>query len=230
MQIVFVFTGSSMKYKLPMIFHKLILIILGVKIKVRGSVSKKKPLILVGNHISYLDILILGSLYPICFIAKHEIKNWFFFGFLARMQNSIFIERKNARTLDSIKKIHNKVNENFAIVLFPEGTTGTGKSILNFKSSLFRIFETSNILRLQNFSLCYTHINSMPIDRRLMPSIAWYGNMNMVKHLKNLLSFSSINASVNFIPEQDITGLNRKAIAALSLEKVKKGFYFEFKE
>ena len=85
MQIVFVFTGSIMKYKLPMIFHKLILIILGVKIKVRGSVSKKKPLILVGNHISYLDILILGSLYPICFIAKHEIKNWFFFGFLARM-------------------------------------------------------------------------------------------------------------------------------------------------
>ena len=63
-----------------------------------------KPLILVGNHSSYLDIIILGSILPACFVAKSEIRGWFFFGFLAKLQSSIFIDRRNLRTLESLKK------------------------------------------------------------------------------------------------------------------------------
>ena len=84
---------------IPIIFHKALLKILGIKVKLIGKKTSIRPLILAGNHTSYIDIIILGSIMPICFIAKQEIKSWFLFGFLAKMQNTIFIKRKNFKTL-----------------------------------------------------------------------------------------------------------------------------------
>jgi len=91
---------------IPIIFHKVLLKILGVKVKLIGKKAYIRPLILAGNHTSYIDIIILGSIMPICFIAKQEIKSWFLFGFLAKMQNTIFIKRKNFKTLENIKSIN----------------------------------------------------------------------------------------------------------------------------
>ena len=91
---------------IPIIFHKALLKLLGVKVKLIGEKTSLRPLILAGNHTSYIDIIILGSLMPICFIAKQEIKSWFLFGFLAKMQNTIFIKRKNFKTLENIKNIN----------------------------------------------------------------------------------------------------------------------------
>jgi len=188
-----------------------------------------RPLILAGNHTSYLDIIILGSIMPICFIAKEEIKNWFLFGFLAKMQNTIFIKRKNYKTLESLKSINRELDTKIAIVLFPEGTTNTGKKTLKFKSSLFNLFENNTTLRLQNFSLCYTHVNDMPIDNRTRPQVSWYGDMNIVSHLLNFLKVSCINVTVVFHPVFSLKGLDRKRISIASIEQVKKGISLAFK-
>jgi len=197
--------------------------ILGVKIRLIGEKTDLRPLVLVGNHTSYLDIIILGSIMPVCFIAKEEIKKWFLFGFLAKMQNTIFINRKNYKTLESLNKINNNLNTKSAIVLFPEGTTNTGKKILKFKSSLFNLFENNNILRLQNFSLCYTHVNTMPIDNRTRPQISWYGDMNIINHLSNLLNLSSINTTIVFHPVSPAETNNRKDLASYSINQIRKG-------
>ena len=69
---------------------------------------------------------------PISFVAKSEISKWFLFGFLAKMQNTVFITRKSFKTKETLKKINKKLNSNYALVLFPEGTTNSGKKILNF--------------------------------------------------------------------------------------------------
>ena len=224
-QMLFVLIKSDLRFSLPKVFHKKLLSILGVGVNVYGNPANAKPLFLVGNHTSYLDIVILGSLFPICFIAKEEIRKWFLFGLLAKLQNSIFINRRNTKILEAIKKINKNIGKSFAIVLFPEGTTSNGKKILNFKSSLFSIFEQDALLALQNFSLCYTHINGLPIDNRLRPIISWYGDMSMLNHLKALINQKSINASIVFHPLMKTTGLNRKEISLLSREQVKKGFY-----
>ena len=208
---------------IPIIFHKVLLKVLGVKVKLIGKKTSIRPLILVGNHTSYIDIIILGSIMPICFIAKQEINSWFLFGFLAKMQNTIFIKRKNFKTLENIKNINKDLDSKSAIVLFPEGTTNSGKKILNFKSSLFNLFESNNTLRLQNFSLCYTHVNNMPIDNRTRPQISWYGDMNIISHLSNLLKFSCINTTVVFHPMSSIKNMSRKAIAISSIKQVIKG-------
>ena len=167
MQFLFILIKSRLRYILPVYFHKFVLKILGIKLYLKGKPSDLKPLILVGNHSSYLDIIILSSIFPICFVAKSEIKSWFFFGFLAKLQNSIFIDRRNLRTLESLKKVSDSLSGQFATIIFPEGTTNDGKKILKFRTSLFKIFEDNPTLRLQNFSLCYTHINNMPVDNRL---------------------------------------------------------------
>ncbi len=221
----YAFVKLNIKYKIyiPLIFHRIILKVLGIKIKTVGARTSLRPLVLIGNHTSYLDIIVLGSIMPICFIAKEEIKGWFLFGFLAKMQNTIFIERKNYKTLESLKSINKQLDPNSAIVLFPEGTTNTGKKILGFKSSLFNLFEDNNILRLQNFSLCYTHVNTMPIDNRTRPQISWYGDMNIISHLSNILKFSCINATVVFNPILSIEGLDRKSISVSSINQVKQG-------
>ncbi len=224
-QIFFISVKSKLRYLLPKTFHKKLLSILGVHLNVQGEPANRKPLFFVGNHISYLDIVILGSVYPICFIAKEEIRKWFLFGFLAKLQNSIFINRKNFKTLETIKKINKEIGKSFAIVLFPEGTTSNGKDILDFKTSLFSLFERDSILALQNFSLCYTHINGLPIDNRNRPLVSWYGDMNMLNHLKNLIKLKSIRAKLVIHPLMKTKGLNRKEICSLSRIEVKEGFY-----
>ena len=80
------------------------------------------------NHSSYLDIIILGSVLPVCFVAKSEIKGWFLFGLLASLQNSIFIDRRNLKAFESLNKVTKNLSANFAMIIFPEGTTNNGKS------------------------------------------------------------------------------------------------------
>ena len=229
--IQYILVKIKLRYRIyiPIIFHKILLRILGIKVKLIGQKISKRPLILVGNHTSYIDIIILGSIMPICFIAKNEIKSWILFGFLAKLQNTIFIKRKNIKTLESIKNINKDLDSESAIVLFPEGTTNSGKKVLNFKSSLFNLFENNNTLRLQNFSLCYTHVNNMPIDNRTRPQISWYGDMNIITHLLNFLKLSSVNASVVLHPAMSIKGLDRKAISMTSIKQVKEGIVLAFK-
>ena len=140
-QILFILLKSKVRFFVPLVFHKFLLRILGIQLVISGKPSEHKPLILIGNHCTYLDIIILGSIMPVCFVAKSEIKSWFFFGFLARLQNSIFIDRRNLKTLESLKKVSQSLSTNFAMIIFPEGTTNNGKNVLKFKTSLFKIFE-----------------------------------------------------------------------------------------
>jgi len=222
-QFLLILVKSNLRFFLPLIFHKFLLKILGIRLSIKGKPSERKPLILIGNHSSYLDIIILGSVLPVCFVAKSEIKGWFLFGTLASLQNSIFIDRRNFKALDSLKKISKNLSSNFAIIIFPEGTTNNGKRVLKFRASLFKIFEDDPTLGLQNFSLCYTHINSMPLDNRMRPNIAWYGEMSLITHLKRLLNYSSIGAMLQFHPTIVPHGVSRKIISEESREQVIKG-------
>ena len=222
-QVLLILIRSKFRFFLPLIFHKFLLKILGVKVEIMGSPSNHKPLILIGNHSSYLDIIILGSVLPVCFVAKSEIKGWFLFGLLASLQNSIFIDRRNLKAFDSLNKVTQNLSANFAIIIFPEGTTNNGKKVLKFKPSLFKIFEDDPTLGLQNFSLCYTHINSMPLDNRMRPFIAWYGDMSLITHLKRLLKYSTIRAKLKFHPNFIPRGMNRKNLSEESRKQVVKG-------
>ena len=186
--------------KIVQIFHKLLLWLVNINVEVVGERSLNNvPTLYVSNHLSYLDIPILGSILNGRFIAKNEISIWPIFGYLSKVGNTIFIDR-NLRFLKRNKSIiYDFISKGDSIILFPEGTTSDGIRVLKFKSSLLTSLEQKNIL-IQPIVINYKSINGMPLNRWLKPIIAWYGDMDLKPHLINVLKLFSIKAKITFLP------------------------------
>ena len=186
--------------KIVQTFHKLVLWLLNINVEVIGERSfDNLPTIFVSNHLSYLDIPVLGSILNGRFVAKNEISSWPIVGFLSKVGNTIFIDR-NLRFLKINKSIiFDYISRGDNVILFPEGTTSDGIRVLRFKSSLLTSLEQKNIL-IQPIVIKYQSINGMPLNRWLKPIIAWYGDMDLKPHLINILKLFSIKAKIIFLP------------------------------
>ena len=194
------FFSKKISQKIVQIFHQLVLWLVNISIDVIGERNlNNKPKLYVSNHLSYLDIPVLGSIINGRFIAKNDISNWPIIGLLSKVGNTIFINR-NLRFLKKNKSIiYDYISEGNNIILFPEGTTSDGIRVLNFKSSLFASLEQKNIL-IQPIVIKYISINGMPLNRWLKPIIAWYGDMDLKPHLINILKLSSIKIKIILLP------------------------------
>ena len=200
---IFIITrGLNLKIKddMPRLFHYGFLKLLNVRVNLYGTLKRDKPGLIISNHASWLDISILSSLTNICFIAKSEVSNWPVIGFLAKLQDTLFIERKANRAAIQKNEIMNFLSRGKKLVLFPEGTSSDGNRVLSFKSSLFSIGETEKSklgdYEFQAVTICYSGINGLPMSRSQRPNVAWWGNMNLFRHLWNLMSLSSIVITV----------------------------------
>ena len=184
---------------IPKFFHKLIVWLINIKIIKEGNIiNNGKGILFVSNHLSYLDIPILGSLLSAKFVAKQDISNWLFFGRLAKIGNTIFIKRKKKNIFEQKDIIRNEMDNGFKVILFPEGTTSDGVRVLKFKSSLFSSVEKKNYL-IQPVVIKYETINGLPLNRWLKPIIAWYGDMELKIHLSDILNLFSISTRVIFL-------------------------------
>ena len=215
----------SISKDIPRYFHKGFLKILNINIHLTGKISTEKPGLIVSNHASWLDISILSSLTNISFIAKSEVSSWPLFGFLAKLQDTLFIERKIIKAglqRDQIKKI---ISNGKRLVLFPEGTSSDGNRVLNFKSSLLSIVdskEDSKNYIIQPLTICYKKINGLPLSRSERPFIAWWGDMGLMGHLFNLIKLGRIDIYViAHIPIKNI--YDRKVVSHLAWKKVSYG-------
>lgn len=109
-----------------------------VKIESRGSLPKGG--VLVSNHMTYLDILVLCSLTPCVFVSKKEVARWPVFGSLARMAGTLFLNRSQRGDVARVgEEMQGLVRDGAMVVFFPEGTTSNGEDILPFKTSLFEV-------------------------------------------------------------------------------------------
>ena len=186
--------------KLVRIFHKLVLWLINIDVEVIGNRNLNNvPTLYVSNHLSYLDIPVLGSAINGRFIAKNEISNWPVIGYLSKVGETIFTNR-NLRFLKTNKSIiSDYISRGDNIILFPEGTTSDGIRVLKFKSSLLTSLEQKNIF-IQPIVINYESINGMPLNRWLKPIIAWYGDMDLQLHLINILKLFSIKAKITMLP------------------------------
>ncbi len=213
------------RFFLPVIFHRGLIYIIGIKILKAGAVHIDRPLLLVGNHSSYLDIIVLGSLEPLRFVAKSEISHWPLFGWMAKLQQTVFIERKTSRTASNVKSIFSNIEKKSVLLMFPEATTSDGNKVLPFKSALFNLLEIDEgkTIFLQSFSVCYNKINGLPINRRVRPLISWFGEMELISHFWGLLKLRSISVTLLFHPIMSVDGLDRKKISRISHKQVSDG-------
>ena len=222
-QFIIVFFIKNYAYIIPYFYHKICLRIFGIKIKTFGKVSINFPILLISNHASYLDIIILGSLYKTSFIAKKEISKWPLLGILAKLQNTIFIDRRVSSLKNQENQIIKHLNEKKNLVIFPEGTSSDGNRVLPFKSSLFNIFEknlNSKIL-VQTITIVYKKINGIPMNRIERKNITWHSNMDLIPNIFNVLKKLSIEVEVifndEFLPSKEY---DRKKLALHCWEKI----------
>ena len=193
---------------IPVLFHRLFLRLFSVRVTQSGSPPPPgEPALVLSNHVSWLDIVALGSLRPLSFVAKSEIEGWPLIGTLAKLQRTVFIERaKRAATSSVNATVGERLVSGDLIVLFAEGTTGDGLRLLPFRSSLVGAAraalsaETGGLarIRLQPLALAYPRRNGLPVTRAERPEIAWYGDMDLAPHLALFAKRGPIDVHVNW--------------------------------
>ena len=210
----------------PRFYHRWCCRILGLRVRRIGRPTAVRPVLFASNHVSYLDITILSSLIAGSFIAKHEVARWPLFGWLAKLQRSVFIDRQVRSTAQQRDSIAERLAAGDALILFPEGTSGDGNRVLPFKSALFSVADHSATgpVTVQPVSIAYTRLNSMPIGRRYRPLFAWYGAMAMAPHLWRVIGLGTIEVVVEFHPATTLAACgSRKMLARYCEERVTNG-------
>jgi 1-acyl-sn-glycerol-3-phosphate acyltransferase len=210
----------------PRFYHRCCCHILGLRVRRLGKPTAMRPVLFAANHISYLDITIFGSLIAGSFIAKHEVAGWPLFGWLAKLQRSVFIDRQVRSTTQQRDSIAGRLAAKEALILFPEGTSGDGNRVLPFKSALFSVADqpATGAVTVQPVSIAYTRLNGMPIGRRFRPLFAWYGAMAMAPHLWRVLGLGMIEVVVEFHPATTLAACgSRKMLARYCEERIKSG-------
>lgn len=213
--------------RLPVFYHRICTRILGFHVTVEGEQSSARPTLFVANHSSYLDITLLGSVLEASFIAKSEVAQWPVYGLLARLQNTVFVERNRARVAGQRDTIADRLTRGDSLILFPEGTSNDGNRTLPFKSALFDVADIAingAPLPVQPVSLAYTKLNGIAIGRVFRPFFAWYGDMELAPHLWRVLGLGRIDVEIRFHPVVTLAELgSRKALAAHCQQAVAAG-------
>lgn len=170
---------------------KRVLRIFDTKIQSFGTVPKSG--LLVSNHLSYVDILVISSITPAMFVAKREVRSWPLFGMFARMAGTVFVDReRRTRVGQTTDEIQAALDSGALVVLFPEGTSSNGETVLPFRSSLLEPATR------QTHGLFASLIQYQLDDGNVGEEICYWGDMTLVPHLFNLLSKRTIRASVRF--------------------------------
>ncbi len=180
-------------------FARIMLALLGIHIPVKHRERLQKNsngLLIVSNHVSYVDVLVIASLAPSVFITSVELGNTFFLGILARFGGSMFVERRKASGLKKeISLIARVLGEGLPVTLFPEGTTSNGERVQPFKNSLFAaaVAVQADILPI---CLHYTRVNRGPLTAANRDAVYYYGGTLFFHHVPRLLALTSVDVEV----------------------------------
>lgn len=216
--------GSDM---IPLLFHKAILKIIGVRVRVSGPLPAPGTLI-VSNHVSWLDICIIGSVLPVNFVAKADISGWPILGFLAKLQKTLFIKRdRRSDTANQRNAMQDRLLEGGRLLLFPEGTTGDGTIVFPFKSSLFaaaEVPENDNLIPIQPLSLAFAELSGIPMSRRIRIKYAWIGDIGLLSNMLYILRSYSFTINLIFHePTNLVEAGGRKKLAVSAHRQVQNG-------
>lgn len=206
----------KLKYYLQSISltSKLALKVLNVRVYYEGQRGEVNQKLLVANHLSYLDVLILFAEYPSLFITSTEIRDTFLLGRICKLAGCFFVERRKDRHTSTTKTFElnmmkEKLAAGFNVFLFPEGTSSDGSNVLPFKGTFFQMAVDADI-DVQPLCLKYTGEN-----RDVPP---WYGDMTFPDHLFKLCQQNEIKAKVISLPA--LRGTTKMQLASDSYASV----------
>jgi 1-acyl-sn-glycerol-3-phosphate acyltransferase len=212
----------------PHFYHRIVAALFGIHITVTGKKVSGEGVLLVANHTSWADIVIFSAVAPISFVAKAEVASWPFFGTLARLQRTVFVDRaRRSATGETRDAIRDRLLEGDALVLFPEGTSHTGNTVLPFKSALLGAAEArladGRYVKVQPVSTAFTGLHGLPMGRENRPFFAWYGDMEMLPHLWEALLAGPLDVVVQFHEPFSLDMMDRKELARRAEDVVRQG-------
>ncbi len=180
---------------------------LGVRIHPLGEAPAGA--IIVSNHVSYLDILVLAAIRPVVFVAKGEVRGWPVFGWFARCAGTRFIDRERRGDVARVvAEFAPAVSAGLGIVVFLEGTSTDGKVVRPFRSSLLSS-AVAERWPVAPVALAY----ALPAGHDVATEVCWWGDMTLTPHLLHLFTLPRIDASVAWGEVVTAAG-DRKELAA----------------
>lgn len=231
--------GSARTF--PYWYHRRVCRLLGIRLHIEGAVSAGQPVLLVSNHVSWLDIPVLSAVAPLSFVAKSEVSRWPFVSALAKLQRTVFVDRgKRSDVARVTSEMTDRLETGDTLVLFAEGTSTDGNRVLPFKTALLAPAfsgggraagddqgssgSTANAAVVQTLSLTYTHIHGVPIGRAERSVIGWYGDMDMAGHAWSVLKAGPIDVRISIgdpVALESFQG--RKDLAGFTEGRVREG-------
>lgn len=168
--------------------------------------------LVVSNHLSYLDILVYAALMPCMFVSKSEVLAWPMFGILARCGGTIFVERSRVHGVDEpARKMADALKLDIPVILFAEGTSTDGSTVLPFRSAFFEPAIATG-MPIIPAAIAYSAADGVEAD------LCYYGDITMLPHLLGVLGREGVEARVRFGDGRSYA--DRKAAAQATREEV----------
>lgn len=183
--------------------------VIGMRIEREGAAPAGRGVLLVSNHLSYLDIVLIASQMRCVFLSKAEVASWPVFGVLARWMETLFVERERRRDVPRVAaEIRARLERGQSVVFFPEGTSTRGDEVGSFRSALLEPAAREG-LEVRYAALRYF---TPPGEPSASEAVCWWGDMDFAPHLLALFALSGFRARIAF-GEEPIRDLDRKALA-----------------
>lgn len=214
---------------LPRLFHRLGCIFLGLRVRVIGQPQTGRATLLVSNHISWTDIVVIGSVADVTFVAKREVGDWPFVSLLARLQKTIFVDR--TRRTDAgrtAQEMGARMADGNAVLLFAEGQSDIGTHVLPFRSALVGAAQHAMIeagakdVLIQPLTIAYTKLQGLPVSRNERTLIAWIKSKSVKQNVREILGGPVKEVTVAFgtpLPLRETD--NRKQVTKAAEQQVR---------
>jgi len=185
-----------------------VLWLLNVRVTVDGAPPAGTG-ILVTNHLSYVDILVLGSFLEVVFVSRDDVRNWPVIGPFARVTGTVFIDRDRKSALPAVvESMHAWNAQGVSIVFFPEGTSGRGDVVMPFRSSLFESAVRAEAV----VHAAALHYATASGDDAPETAVCWWGDTDFLPHAWRLVRLRRVDARVTF-SDAEIVPVDRKQAA-----------------
>lgn len=215
---------------IPRWFHWFGCTFLGMKVKVIGTPSTGRPTLLVSNHISWTDIIAIGSKADVTFVAKSEIRKWFFVGFMASLQRTLYVDRKRRGDAHrASQEMGKRMASGGAVLLFAEGQSDIGTHVLPFRSALIGAAQHAmeeagaREVMIQPLTIAYTRLQGLPVGRTDRSYIAWIKSKSVKQNIREILTGGTREVVLAFgTPRALSAGEDRKAVAKLAETEVRR--------
>lgn len=215
---------------IPRLFHRFGAVFLGLKVTVIGKPVEDRPVLIVSNHISWTDIIAVGSVAKVTFVAKKEIEKWGFVAFMASLQKTLYVDR-NRRTdaRRTTTEMAQRLADGGAVLLFAEGQSDIGTHVLPFRSALIGAAQHAMLeagakeVLIQPLTIAYTRLQGLPVSRNERTLIAWIKSKSVGQNIREILSGGMKEVTLAFGTPMPLgEGADRKTVAKAAEAEVRK--------